>query len=49
MKKIKNGANWLRSMGTLDANRASSRVTKNNLRVTNGVLSKYEKGGGVWL
>ena len=49
MKEIKNGANWLRSMGTLDADRASSRVTRIIMRVSNSVLSKSEKGGGVWL
>lgn len=49
MKELKNGANWLQCMGTLDADRASSRVTKNILRVTNCALPKTEKGGEVWL
>ena len=49
MKELKNGANWLQCMGTLDADRASSRVTKDILRVTNSALPKTEKGGEVWL
>ncbi len=47
--KQENGANWLRCVGTLDANRASSRVPNDNLRVASIALPKAEKGGGkVW-
>ena len=49
MKQLKKRAFWLQCMGTLDADRASSRVTKNNLRFTNSSLTKTEKGGEVWL
>lgn len=49
MKQLKKRAYWLQCMGTLDADRASSRVTKNILRFTNSALPKTEKGGEVWL
>lgn len=49
MKQLKKRAYWLQCMGTLDADRASSRVTKDILRVTNCALPKTEKGGEVWL
>lgn len=43
MKELKNGANWLQCMGTLDADRASSRVTKNILRFTNSAYLRLRK------
>ena len=47
MKKLQfGGANWLRCVGTLDANRASSLVPNDHLRVANIALPKEEKGGG---
>lgn len=49
MKQLKKRAYWLQCMGTLDADRASSLVTKNILRFTNSALTKTEKGGEGWL
>ena len=49
MKQLKKRAYWLQCMGTLDADRASSLVTKTILRFTNSALPKTEEGGEVWL